>query len=80
MSVKRRDLVQYLEDNGFYLLREGANHFIYTNGSNTFPSSGTGSSTVSPPTRSASRRADTQVLRLGLQLALALPARSWRST
>ena len=37
MSVKRRDLVQYLEDNGFYLLREGANHSIYTNGSKTLP-------------------------------------------
>ena len=29
---KRRDLVQYLEENGFYLLREGGNHSIYTNG------------------------------------------------
>ena len=28
MSVKRRDLVQYLEANGFRLLREGANHSI----------------------------------------------------
>jgi mRNA interferase HicA len=35
MSVKRRDLVQYLEANGFYLLREGANHSIYTNDSKT---------------------------------------------
>ena len=25
MSVKRKDLVKYLEDNGFYLLREGGN-------------------------------------------------------
>jgi len=32
MSVKRRDLIKYLEDNGFSLLREGANHSIYTNG------------------------------------------------
>ncbi|MBN2419397.1 MAG: type II toxin-antitoxin system HicA family toxin [Deltaproteobacteria bacterium] len=31
MSVKRRDLISYLEKNGFYLLREGANHPIYTN-------------------------------------------------
>lgn len=31
MSVKRRDLVRYLEQHGFYLLREGANHAIYTN-------------------------------------------------
>jgi len=31
MSVKRRDLVKYLENNGFYLLREGGNHSIFTN-------------------------------------------------
>jgi mRNA interferase HicA len=31
MSVKRRDLVRYLEQHGFHLLREGANHTIYTN-------------------------------------------------
>jgi mRNA interferase HicA len=37
MSVKRRDLIQYLEDNGFYLLREGGNHSIYTNGAATIP-------------------------------------------
>ena len=37
MSVKRRDLVQYLEANGFLLLREGANHSIYTNGPQTIP-------------------------------------------
>jgi mRNA interferase HicA len=37
MSVKRRDLIQYLEENGFYLLREGANHSIYTNGARTIP-------------------------------------------
>ena len=37
MSVKRRDLVEYLEANGFYLLREGANHAIYTNDSKTIP-------------------------------------------
>jgi len=37
MSVKRRDLVQYLEANGFYLLREGANHSVYTNNSRTIP-------------------------------------------
>jgi mRNA interferase HicA len=32
MSVKRIDVVRYLEEHGFYLLREGANHSIYTNG------------------------------------------------
>lgn len=37
MSVKRRDLIQYLAENGFRLLREGANHSIYTNGSRTIP-------------------------------------------
>jgi len=37
MSVKRRDLVSYLEDNGFYLLREGGKHSIYTNDSKTIP-------------------------------------------
>lgn len=37
MSVKRRDLVQYLEEHGFRLLREGANHSIYTNGPKTLP-------------------------------------------
>lgn len=37
MSVKRRDLVQYLEENGFYLLREGSNHSIFTNEIKTIP-------------------------------------------
>ena len=37
MSVKRRDLVNYLEDNGFSLLREGKKHSIYTNGERTVP-------------------------------------------
>ena len=37
MSVKRRDLVRYLESSGFRLLREGANHTIYTNGEKTIP-------------------------------------------
>lgn len=31
MSVKRRDLIRYLEQNGFRLFREGGNHSIYTN-------------------------------------------------
>jgi mRNA interferase HicA len=31
LSVKRRDLVKYLEDHGFYLVREGPKHSIYTN-------------------------------------------------
>ncbi|HOE13156.1 MAG TPA: type II toxin-antitoxin system HicA family toxin [bacterium] len=37
MSVKRRDLIRYLEKNGFYLLREGGNHSIYTNGFKAVP-------------------------------------------
>ena len=37
MSVKRRDLIKYLETNEFYLLREGGNHSIYTNGEKTIP-------------------------------------------
>ena len=37
MSVKRRDLIRYLEKNGFYLLREGGNHSIYSNNTKTIP-------------------------------------------
>ena len=37
MSVKRKDLIKYLEENGFYLLREGGNHSIYTNDVKTIP-------------------------------------------
>ena len=37
MSVKRRDLIKYLEGNGFFLLREGARHSIYTNDEKTIP-------------------------------------------
>jgi len=37
MSVKRRDLVTYLEQNGFSLLREGGKHSIYSNGVKTVP-------------------------------------------
>ena len=37
MSVKRTDLVKYLEKYGFYLLREGGNHSIYTNELKTIP-------------------------------------------
>jgi predicted RNA binding protein YcfA (HicA-like mRNA interferase family) len=29
MSVSRRELVKYLEANGFILVREGGNHSIY---------------------------------------------------
>jgi predicted RNA binding protein YcfA (HicA-like mRNA interferase family) len=37
MSVSRRELVRYLEKSGFRLLREGANHSIYTNGIKVIP-------------------------------------------
>jgi mRNA interferase HicA len=37
MSVKRRDLIRYLEQNNLYLLREGANYSIYTNGTKVIP-------------------------------------------
>ena len=37
MSVKRRDLIRYFDHNGFYFLREGGNHSIYTNGVKTIP-------------------------------------------
>lgn len=37
MSVKRHDLIQYFSKNGFYLLREGSNHSIYTNDIKTIP-------------------------------------------
>jgi mRNA interferase HicA len=37
LSVKRRDLVKYFEANGFYLLREGRKHSIYTNDVRTVP-------------------------------------------
>jgi mRNA interferase HicA len=31
MSVNRRDLIRYLEEHGFHLLREGGNPAIHTN-------------------------------------------------
>ena len=37
MSVKRRDLIRHLEQNGYYLLREGSNHTIYSNGAKVIP-------------------------------------------
>lgn len=37
MSVKRSDLVKYLEANGYRLLREGGRHSIYTNALKTIP-------------------------------------------
>jgi predicted RNA binding protein YcfA (HicA-like mRNA interferase family) len=37
VSVKRRDLVRYLEKEGFHLVREGSNHSIYSNGLKVIP-------------------------------------------
>jgi len=37
MSVKRRDLIRYLTVHGFYLLREGRRHSIYTDGMRMVP-------------------------------------------
>ena len=37
MSVKRRDLIRYIEKKGFYLMREGKKHSIYTNDIKTIP-------------------------------------------
>lgn len=37
MSIKRRELVNYLEANGFYLVRESSKHSIYTNGAKMIP-------------------------------------------
>ncbi|MFM8296424.1 MAG: type II toxin-antitoxin system HicA family toxin [Microcystaceae cyanobacterium] len=37
MSVKRQDIIKHFENNGFYLLREGGNHSIYSNGIKTIP-------------------------------------------
>ena len=37
MSVNRRDLIKYLTENGFTLLREGGKHSIYSNGHKMVP-------------------------------------------
>ena len=37
MSVKRKELIKILEQNGFYLLREGSNHSIYFDGDKIIP-------------------------------------------
>ncbi len=35
--MKRRDLIKLLESNGWWLLRNGSNHDIYTNGQKSEP-------------------------------------------
>jgi mRNA interferase HicA len=37
VSVKRRDLVRYFEENGYSLLREGKKHSIYAKGQTAIP-------------------------------------------
>ena len=37
MSVKRHDLIRYLEENGFRLVREGGNHTFFSNENKTIP-------------------------------------------
>ena len=35
--MKRKDLIKKLEQNGWWFLREGGNHTIYTNGKDSEP-------------------------------------------
>lgn len=35
--MKRKDLIKQLEANGWWLMRNGANHDIYTNGQKSEP-------------------------------------------
>ena len=35
--MKRKDLIKKLKKNGWYKIREGANHDIYTNGNDCEP-------------------------------------------
>lgn len=35
--MKRRDLIKLLEKNGWWLMRNGANHDVYTNGTASEP-------------------------------------------
>ena len=35
--MKRRDLIKRLERNGWYFLRHGSNHDVYTNGKRSEP-------------------------------------------
>ena len=37
MTVRRRELIRYFEENDFYLRREGGKHSIYTNGKVVVP-------------------------------------------
>lgn len=35
--MKQRDLIKLFEKNGWYKIREGANHIVYTNGEKSEP-------------------------------------------
>ena len=35
--MKRRDLIKLFENNGWYYLRDGGRHDLYTNGKNSEP-------------------------------------------
>ena len=37
MSIKRRDLVKYLEQSGFALIRDGAKQSLYSDGTRLIP-------------------------------------------
>jgi hypothetical protein len=37
VSVKRQDLLKHFQDNGFFLLREGRKHSIYSDGTTVIP-------------------------------------------
>jgi len=37
MSIKRQELIKYFKENGYYFLREGGKHSIYTNNIKTIP-------------------------------------------
>lgn len=37
MSVKRSDLIKFLTESGYFLLREGGNHSIYYDGKKMIP-------------------------------------------
>jgi hypothetical protein len=56
MSVKRRDLVKYLEENGFTLLREGKKHSFTPRETGRSPSKGIERLTGSRPMNCANRQ------------------------
>jgi hypothetical protein len=55
MSVKRRDLIKYFEEGGFYLLRESGNTQSTRTARKQCPSKDIVLSTESPPTSCANK-------------------------